>query len=78
MQAEDRGEPGPIEEESRKMMRRTEETETEQRAKKVRNFFSNKAAALMERSLKDRGFISKRGFKKLISHFVEMLEKREW
>ena len=32
----------------------------------------------MEKSLKDRGFIAKRGFKKLISPFVEMLEKREW
>ena len=32
----------------------------------------------MEKSLKDRGFIAKRGFKKLIPPFVEMLEKREW
>ena len=31
----------------------------------------------MEKSLKDRGFIAERGFKKLISPFVEMLEKRE-
>ena len=67
----------PIEEESRKMKMRTEETETEQRVEKVRNFISDKAA-LMEKSLKDRGFIAERGFKNLISHFVEMLEKREW
>ena len=32
----------------------------------------------MEKSLKDRGFIAERGFKKHISHFVEMLEKRKW
>ena len=32
----------------------------------------------MEKSLKDKGFIDERGFKKLISPFVEMLEKREW
>ena len=32
----------------------------------------------MEKSLKERGFISERGFKKLISPLVEMLEKREW
>ena len=32
----------------------------------------------MEKSLKDRGVIAERGFKKLISPFVEMLEKREW
>ena len=32
----------------------------------------------MEKSLKDRGFIVKRGFNKLISPFIEMLEKRGW
>ena len=32
----------------------------------------------MKKSLKDRGFIVERGFKKLISPFVEILEKREW
>ena len=32
----------------------------------------------MEISLKDRGFIAERGFKKFISPFHEMLEKRGW
>ena len=32
----------------------------------------------MERSLKDRSFIAERGFKKVISPFTEMLEKRGW
>ena len=32
----------------------------------------------MKKILKEKGFIAKRGFKNLISHFVEMLEKREW
>ena len=32
----------------------------------------------MERSLKDRGFIAKMGFRRLISPFVEMLGKRGW
>ena len=32
----------------------------------------------MEGSLKDRGFIADRGFKKVISPFAEMLEKRGW
>ena len=32
----------------------------------------------MEKSLKDRGFIVEKGFKKLISPFIKMLEKREW
>ena len=32
----------------------------------------------MERSLKDIGFIAERGFKRVISPFAEMLEKRGW
>ena len=32
----------------------------------------------MEKILKDRGFIVERGFKKLISLFSKMLEKRGW
>ena len=32
----------------------------------------------MEISLKDKGFIAERGFKKVISHCAEMLEKRGW
>ena len=38
---------------------------------------SDKAAALMEKILKDIGFIIERGFKKLISPFAEILEKRD-
>ena len=68
----------PIEKESRKRKRRTEETETKQIAEKARNFVSDKAVVLMEKSLKERGFIAERGFKKLVSPLVEMLEKREW
>ena len=65
-------------EESRKRKRGTDETEVEQRKDKTRNFVSDKAEALMERILKDRGFIAERGFKKLISPFAEMLENRGW
>ena len=54
------------------------EYEAEQRKDRARNFVSDKEEALMERSLKDRGFIAERGFKKLISHFAEMLKKRGW
>ena len=32
----------------------------------------------MGESLKERGFIAERGFKKAISPFTEMLEKRGW
>ena len=65
----------PIKEESRKRKRRTEETKTEQRIEKARNFISNKGVVLMEKCLKERGFIAERGFKNLISPIVEMLEK---
>ena len=66
---EDKGEPGQLGEESRKMKRGVE---------KVRSLISDREVALMEKSLKDRGFIVERGFIKLISHFAEMLEKRGW
>ena len=66
---EDRGELRQLGEESRKMKRGAE---------KVRSLISDKAPALMEKSLKDKGFIVERGFRKLISHFAEMLEKRGW
>ena len=65
-------------EESRKRKRGTNEAEAEQRRDRARNFVSDKAEALMERSLKDRGFIAEREFKKLISPFAEMMEKRGW
>ena len=45
---------------------------------RAKSLISEKAAALMEGSLKDKGFISKRGVKKVISPFAEMLEKRGW
>ena len=64
--------------ESRKRKRGPEEAEAEQRNKKVRSLISDKVAALMEKSLKDRGFIIERGFEKLISHFPEILEMRGW
>ena len=65
-------------EESRKRKRGTDEAEAEQRKYRTRNLVSNKAEALMEICLKDRGFIAERGFKKLISPFAEMLENRGW
>ena len=45
---------------------------------RVRNFISDKAFVLMEKILKDRGFIVERGFNKLISPFIKMLEKIGW
>ena len=62
-------------EESRKRKRVVDEAEAEQSKDRARNFVSDKAEALMERSLEGRGFIAERGFKKLISPFAEMMEK---
>ena len=76
--AEAKVEPEQPEEESRKKKRGVEESKTEQRNERVRILISDKGSALMEKSLKDRGFIVEKGFNKLISHFYEMLEKRGW
>ena len=65
-------------EETRKIKREVVEAEIEQRNERVRTFISDKAFVLMEKILKDKGFIVERGFNKLISPFFEMLEKRGW
>ena len=82
MQEEERAgarkEPDPLVEESGKRKRGAEEAEADKRNEKVRSLISNKATALMEKSLKDSGFIVERGFKKPISPFSEMLEERGW
>ena len=44
----------------------------------MRILISDKAYALMEKILKDRGFIVERGLKKLISLLSEILEKIGW
>ena len=49
-------------EESRKRKRGADEAEAEKRKNRAGNIVSNKAEALMERSLKYRGFIAERGF----------------
>ena len=65
---------------TRKRKRGVEEAEIEQRNERVRYFISDKAFVLMEKSLKDKGFIIERGFmfNKLISPFIERLKKRGW
>ena len=45
---------------------------------RARDLISEKASALMEVSLKNRGFIAERGFKNIIFAFAEVLEMREW
>ena len=65
-------------EESRKRKRGGDEARVKQMKEIAKNFISEKAAYLMGRSLKDRGFIAERGFKKVISPFAAMLENRGW
>ena len=65
-------------EESRKRKRGTNEAGAEKRKDIARNFVSERATTLMEESLKERGFIVERGFKKAIYPFAEVLEKRGW
>ena len=65
-------------EESRKRKRGADEARAEHMKEREKNFISEKVAALMERSLKDRGFIAERGFKKVISPFAKMMERRGW
>ena len=57
-------------EEPRKRKRRADEA-------KAKKLILERATALMEESLKNRGFIAERGFKNIISPFAEMVEKRE-
>ena len=63
--------------EPRKRKKGADEAGEEQRKNRVENFISESAMALMEGSLKNRGFIAERGFKNIISPFDEMVEKRE-
>ena len=55
-------------------MRRTEEEEIES----YKDFVSTEAKNLWNRLLADKGFVSERGFGKLISPFYEIIEKRGW
>ena len=64
--------------EPRKRKRGADEASEDQRKNIVENFILESAVALMEGSLKNRGFIAKKGFKNIISPFTEMVEKREW
>ena len=55
-------------------MRHTKENEKEG----VKDFISAEAQALWNNQIADKGFISKRGFGKLISPFIEIIEKKGW
>ena len=55
-----------------KIVRRTEEEETES----DKDFVSAEAKDLWNRLLADKGFVNERGFRKLISPFSKIIEKR--
>ena len=55
-------------------MRHTEENETEG----LKDFIFAEAQALWNNQMADKGFISERGFGKLISLYVEIIEKKGW
>ena len=55
-------------------MRSTEEEEIES----DNDYVSTEAKDLWTKVLADKGFVSEKGFGKLISHFSEIIEKRGW
>ena len=57
-------------------MRGVEESETEQKKAKVSDFVSERAYFAWRDKLQHKDFIGERGFNKLISPFVETIEKR--
>ena len=57
-----------------KKVSRTKEEETWS----DKDFISEEAKDLWNRLLADKGFVSERGFWKMISHFSEIIEKRGW
>ena len=63
-------------EETRKRKRGAEEAETEKIREKVSDFVSERAYFAGRNKLQNRDFISERGFNKLISPFVETIEKK--
>ena len=55
-------------------MRHNEEAESEG----DKEFFSTEAHALWNKQFSNKGFISERGFGKLISPFSKIIEKKGW
>ena len=58
--------------------KRTAEQEKKGETEEEENFVSAEARNLWNRQLAERGFIGERGFRKPISPFVELIEKRGW
>ena len=56
--------------------KRVEEEEKQSSDEEVEEFISNKAYEIMEQKILKKDFIGERGFKKFISPFKEIIEKR--
>ena len=67
---------GPIEEERATKRQRIAEQTEEGEAEEDKDFVSVEAKDIWTKVLADKGFVSKKGFGKLISHFSEIIEKR--
>ena len=68
----------PVEEERAAKRQRVAEQTEEGESEEDKDFVSVEAKDLWTKVLADKGFISERGFGKLISHFYEIIEKRGW
>ena len=66
----------PVEEERAAKRQRLAEQTEEGESEEDKDFISVEAKDLWNRQLAKKGFVSERGFGKLISLFVEIIEKR--
>ena len=67
---------GPVEEERAAKRQRVGEQTEEGEAEEDNDFVSTEAKDIWTKVLADKGFVSERGFGKLISNFSEIIEKR--
>ena len=68
----------PVEEERAIKRQRVAEQTEEEESEEDKDFVSAKAKDLWTKVLANKGFVGERGFGKLISPFLEIIEKRGW
>ena len=68
----------PVKEERARTRQRVVEQIEEGGSEEDKDFVSAEAKDIWTKVLADKGFFCERGFGKLISHFSEIIEKREW
>ena len=66
----------PIKEERAEKRQRVVEQAEERESKEDKDFVSAEAKDIWTKVLAGKGFVCERGFRKLISHFSEIIEKR--